>query len=314
MCQTVDLQNFVNLGCREEHQFEFQYLGVWKTLKIWNRVGPTCQPQRPLKRPMCGDVLVTIHRLSPPSHVDQFPYPTRGHRERNPTPLRLSSQPRCRLHLCSAACRSACHDQPPPSRSHHRPSWGKGSPSSPLRLAPSWSSSRRSSMPGRWLHRATFIFRVGGHWPPRFNLLWANWPCHEVPFHPLLLTDLKFCSSNLSSVPPMTASPLPFSSPSICHLGVPLYVNPVPIKTLGAGLAPRHHLIRPLAAGWPKSADEPSAGGEGDRSPVLLCWAKRLWWAECIVARAWLYSVVYYFPSDLLKSIKFKSGLNFGNS
>jgi hypothetical protein len=44
------------------------------------------------------------------------------------------------------------------------------------------------------------------------------------------------------------------SSPSVGRLGEPLYVKLVPIKSLGASLAPRHHLARPLTAGWPDSA------------------------------------------------------------
>jgi hypothetical protein len=45
---------------------------------------------------------------------------------------------------------------------------------------------------------------------------------------------------------------------------------------VGAKLAPRHHLARPLTIGWPELAGEPSAGGEVDRSPVLVGWAERL--------------------------------------
>jgi hypothetical protein len=51
--------------------------------------------------------------------------------------------------LCFALLRasSARRGQPPPSRSGRRPSRGKGSPLSPLPLAPSWTKSRQPSTP-----------------------------------------------------------------------------------------------------------------------------------------------------------------------
>jgi hypothetical protein len=78
----------------------------------------------------------------------------------------------------------------------------------------------------------------------------------------------------------MTVSPPPSSSPSVGHLSEPLYVKQVPIESLVARLASQHHLARPLVAGWLESVDELSTGGEGDRSPVLVCWAERLQWVE----------------------------------
>jgi hypothetical protein len=79
----------------------------------------------------------------------------------------------------------------------------------------------------------------------------------------------------LSELSPSSTSP-PTPSPLPALLSEPHYVKSVPIESLGAKLAPRHHLARPLTIGWPELAGEPSAGGEVDRSPVLVGWAERL--------------------------------------
>jgi hypothetical protein len=109
----------------------------------------------------------------------------------------------------------------------------------------------------------------------------------------------------------MTTSPPPSSSPSVGHLVEPLYVKPVPIESLGARLAPLHHLARPLATGWPESAGEPSAGGEGD-DPLFLSaglkgsggldhfrWVSQVHRGPSPVAQCWL-----FFSIDLFKSIQ----------
>jgi hypothetical protein len=151
--------------------------------------------------------------------------------------LHMTTLPSSPLLSCH---RSTCHGQPPPSRFRRHPSRGKGSPSSPLPLALSWSSSHRSSTPGRWVHRATFIFCMGHRRPPCFDPLQANRPYNELPLRPLLLTDPRFRSDSLSSTLPMTASLPSSSTPSVGHLSEPLYVKLVPIESLGARLAPRH--------------------------------------------------------------------------
>jgi hypothetical protein len=210
-------------------------------------------------------------------------------------------------------------------RSHHRPSWGKGSPSSPLLLAPSWSSSHRSSTPGERVHHTAFFFRVGLCRPSHFNLFWANRPYHELPLHPLLLTDPRFHSGSLSSAPPTTASPSPSSSPLVGRLGEPLYVKPVPIESLGARLAPRHHLAWPLTTGWSEPAGEtaPAKGGipcflrpQAERPSGAGPSPNRLGWATVEAAR--LHSAIYYFSIRFIQinsiQFKFKSGLKFGNS
>jgi hypothetical protein len=198
---------------------------------------------------MHSDVAVIVHHRSPPSHVDQ---PSLSRVWASPEEPRSTS---CLLMITLPSSpllshrHSACHGQPPPSHSRHRPSQGKVLPSSRLPLAPSWSSSRRSSTSGERVHHTAFFFCVGHCRPPQFDLLRANRLYHELPLCPLLLTDPRFRSGSLSSAPTTTASPLPSSSPSVGRLGEPLYVKLVPIESLGARLAPRHYLTRPLTAG-----------------------------------------------------------------
>jgi hypothetical protein len=85
--QVVSLQNVVNFGDHECHHFKFQNSGDWKSLKLWNRDGPTSQSHTPLNQslthawnptrwcdghrmppwppPTCaGTLLVIIHPLS----------------------------------------------------------------------------------------------------------------------------------------------------------------------------------------------------------------------------------------------------------
>jgi hypothetical protein len=196
-----------------------------------------------------GDTAVIVHSRSPPSHVDQSSLSrvwASPEEPRSTSSLLTTTLPSSPLLSCR---RSACCGQPPQSRSHHHPSRGKGSPSSPLPLAPSWSSSHQSSTLGGRVHRAAFFFSAGRYRPPCFNLLRANRPYHELPLYPLLLTDPRIRSDSLSSTPPMIASLSSSSSPSVECLGEPLYVKLVPIESLGARLSPRHHLARPLATG-----------------------------------------------------------------
>jgi hypothetical protein len=64
--------------------------------------------------------------------------------------------------------------------------------------------------------------------------------------------------------------------------------------------------------------------GEGGRDPcfgrlgqkAMVGRTASAGWAGCTMGRAQLHCAVYYFPSELFKSIqfKFKSGLNFENS
>jgi hypothetical protein len=118
-----------------------------------------------------GDMVVTVHHRSPPSNMDQpslsrvWVSPEEPCSTSSLLATTMPSSPLLSRHS------SACRGQPPPSRSHHRPSRGKGSPSSPLPLALSWSTSHRSSMPGERVHRAAFFFCAGLHRPPCFNLL-----------------------------------------------------------------------------------------------------------------------------------------------
>jgi hypothetical protein len=101
----------------------------------------------------------------------------------------------------------------------------------------------------------------------------------ELPLHPLLFTDPKSHSDHLSSAPPTTATPPLSSSPSLGRLGEPLSTKSVPIESLGSRLAPRHHLVRPLAANWLKSVDgaTPVKGGVegGGQAPLFRPRAER---------------------------------------
>jgi hypothetical protein len=170
------------------------------------RLNGSCRSQC-VRDTMRGDAAVIVHCRSSPSLSRAW-----ASQEEPSSTLSLLTT----TLLCSPLLsrrHSACHGQPPPSRSHHRPSRGKGSPASPLPLASSWSSSCRSSMSGGRVHYAAFIFHGGRRRPPCFDLLRANRPYHELPLHPLLLTDPRFRSGSLSSASPMTAFPPPSSSP-----------------------------------------------------------------------------------------------------
>jgi hypothetical protein len=135
--------------------------------------GRTCQPQRPLNRPHRSLALHTVMRWSL--------YTVGGHRptcsltrhlilyEVNTWTKKSVVSPIALELACAAALLlllprpiGSAHDvQPPLSHSHHRQSWGKGSLSSRLPLAPSWSSSRRPSMPDEQVHHAAFFFHMG---------------------------------------------------------------------------------------------------------------------------------------------------------
>jgi hypothetical protein len=147
-------------------------------LKIRNGDRPTSQPQWPLKRlaPVTAPVAAVPH--GPTILIPRVGI-ARGTRSTSSllTTTLLSSP-------LLSRCLSACCGLPPPSRFHRHPSRGKGSLSSPLPLAPSWSLSRRSSTLGGRVHRAAFFFRVGRRRPPRFDLLQANQPYHELFFIP----------------------------------------------------------------------------------------------------------------------------------
>jgi hypothetical protein len=66
----------------------------------------------------------------------------------------------------------------------------------------------------------------------------------------------------------MTASPPLSSSPLVGRLGEPFYIKPVPNESLGARLALRHNLARPLGTDWSDSTGEAALVKGGNRSFV----------------------------------------------
>jgi hypothetical protein len=167
MFQTIDLQNLENCGHWEGHQFEFQSLGDWEALKIRNRAGPTCQPQRPLNPPHRS--LMRL-RMTPCALTRWWPYATGGHRLRFPmsyprlhyveeqellsSSFHSLSLPRHRAPLCSAT-----HSLIPSALS-----FTKGSRCFPLGFV------ARAS-PFRPLHRIPSPTSTGRRWAPSSVLL-----------------------------------------------------------------------------------------------------------------------------------------------
>jgi hypothetical protein len=156
-------------------------------------------------------------------------------------------------------------------RHHHPPlpplSRPEGLPYTPIRVATGCSPSHWLVTPG-----ATVLHHClphGAHCRPLSPIdLQRSQEYHELPLRPLLLTDPKFRFGSLSSASPMTSSPPLSSSPSVGRLGKPIYIKTISIKSLGARLAPRHHLVRPLAAGWSDSVNGAAPMKGGNRSPV----------------------------------------------
>jgi hypothetical protein len=155
---------------------------------------------------------------------------------------------------------------------HHRPplpplSRPEGLPSTPIRVATGCCPSHWLVTPG-----ATVLHHHlphGAHRRPLSPIdLQPSQEYHELPLRPLLLTDPKFRSGSLSSASPTTASPPLSSSPSVGRLGKLVYIKTISIESLGARLAPRHHLARPLVAGWSDSVNGAAPVKGGNRSPV----------------------------------------------
>jgi hypothetical protein len=134
MLQTISMQNAEYFEYREGHHFEFQSLGEWKSLKLRNEAGPTCQSQQPLNR---------VHRS--PAHVPSWhrgwwPCIVSDHRpcapptaSRRPYPLLVEAKvillSCCRCwapHEAArlSALRTAPHTAVQPSMSN----WGKHAP------------------------------------------------------------------------------------------------------------------------------------------------------------------------------------------
>jgi hypothetical protein len=174
--------------------------------------------------------------------------------------------------------RSALLRSPPPPTTqlavkhhHHAPlpplSRPEGSPSTRLRVATGCSPSRRSVTPGATvLHRR--LPRGAHRRPPSPSTSSPTKSTASSLFMPC-------CSPTQSSA--LAASHLHRQRPPLHHclphrrvgcLGEPLYVKLVPIKSLGARLAPWHHLAWPLAAGWSDLVGGAAPMKGRNRSPV----------------------------------------------
>jgi hypothetical protein len=117
--------------------------------------------------------------------------------------------------------------------------------------------------------RAAGRLPCGAHHRPSCPVdLWPKQEYHELPLHPVLLTDPRFCSSSLLSTLSTTASLLSSSSPSVGYIGESLTVNSVPIDSIDARLAPWQHLPRRLTTSWPESAGG-AALVEGGNFPLF---------------------------------------------
>jgi hypothetical protein len=117
------MQNLENFGHQEGHRFDFQNLGEWKSLKLWNEAGPTCQSQQPLNRshPVTGRPrarprdtadgdrasLVTTGRVRRPS-----PYPLRDIVEEAKSTCFSSPSQRCFFLRCGSKCQAATDSAP----------------------------------------------------------------------------------------------------------------------------------------------------------------------------------------------------------
>jgi hypothetical protein len=145
----------VNFGYQEGHHFKFQNSDEWKSLKLWNEAGPTCQSQQLIKplapgyrSPAHARVIAVGHMLearAPPAtrstpcsspllptctcrprvhHVRRCPYPLlhRSHshlRTFTPTPLIRLCSPRSSAQCCTAAPQAP--EQPPSCAAQSHP-------------------------------------------------------------------------------------------------------------------------------------------------------------------------------------------------
>jgi hypothetical protein len=210
MFYAVDLQNFENFGHWEAHWFEFQNLGDWKSLKIWNGAGPTCQPQTQLKQLA---PITSVHMV-----MRRWPYTTghhdptwvglliiaSGHHQSRTPPISL---PPFTIRLlpprCSAPHQSSLHppspvtDEPPPSSSTR-----------PKEPSCHWAPPALRTCPRR--HLSTWARH---RWQPPPVVLWPRWPYHEFRIAKELLPDHFSGRLDHSSGPSPAPPPRPCTPP-----------------------------------------------------------------------------------------------------